>query len=45
MQIYFIFLQGRKWCIGAEAYGKVWQKGDIIGCMLDVPDKTISELN
>ena len=31
--------------MGAEAYGKIWNKGDIIGCMLDVPDKTISKLD
>ena len=37
-----LIFQGRKWNMGAEAYGKVWAKGDIIGCMLDVPDKTIS---
>jgi ryanodine receptor 2 len=33
---------GRKWHQGSEAYGKVWQKGDVIGCMLDITDKTIS---
>jgi len=38
-------LQGRKWHQGSEAYGKVWQKGDVIGSMLDMTDKTISKLN
>jgi len=33
---------GRKWNQGSEQYGKVWQKGDVIGCMLDITDKTIS---
>ena len=38
-----IFSQGRKWHQGSEAYGKVWQKTDVIGCMLDMTDKTISK--
>jgi len=38
-------LQGRKWHQGYEAYGKVWQKGDVIGSMLDMTDKTISKLS
>jgi len=29
--------------MGREAYGKVWQKCDIIGVMLDITDKTISK--
>ncbi|XP_013392082.1 ryanodine receptor [Lingula anatina] len=32
----------RKWHNGSEAYGKTWQAGDVIGCMLDIPDRTIS---
>nr|KAG5704413.1 hypothetical protein BaRGS_024268 [Batillaria attramentaria] len=33
----------RKWCHGThEAFGKQWQQGDTIGCMLDLHDKTIS---
>ena len=36
--------QGRKWNQGSELYGKVWQKGDIIGCMLDITDKTICKM-
>ncbi|XP_071161899.1 ryanodine receptor-like [Mytilus edulis] len=33
-------LLGRKWNQGGEQYGKIWQAGDIIGCMLDLNDKT-----
>jgi len=43
--VYMSVLQGRKWHQGSEAYGKVWQKGDVIGCMIDMTDKTISKLN
>uniref|UniRef100_X1Z8I7 Ryanodine receptor n=1 Tax=Capitella teleta TaxID=283909 RepID=X1Z8I7_CAPTE len=32
----------RKWHDGSEAFGKIWQRGDVIGCMLDITDKTIS---
>ncbi|KAM7313499.1 putative ryanodine receptor [Ixodes scapularis] len=28
---------------GSEVYGKQWQIGDVIGCMLDLHDRTISE--
>jgi hypothetical protein len=43
--LYFIFnpIKGRKWNVGAEQYGKIWQAGDIIGCMLDINDKTCSK--
>uniref|UniRef100_T1E1N4 Putative ryanodine receptor n=1 Tax=Cupiennius salei TaxID=6928 RepID=T1E1N4_CUPSA len=27
---------------GTEAYGKQWQVGDVVGCLLDLHDKTIS---
>lgn len=40
---YFMFIQGRKWNHGAEPYGKQWRSGDVIGCMLDLNDKTISK--
>ncbi|XP_048259812.1 ryanodine receptor-like isoform X9 [Haliotis rufescens] len=33
---------GRKWHEGSEQYGKVWQTGDVIGCLLDMNDKTVS---
>lgn len=33
----------RKWYDGSfDAFGKQWQQGDTIGCMLDLHDKTIS---
>ncbi|KAF7261042.1 hypothetical protein EG68_01789 [Paragonimus skrjabini miyazakii] len=34
--------QARKWHRVAAAYGSVCQPGDVIGCMLDMIDKTIS---
>ena len=40
---WLLCLQACKWHQGAEPYGKVWKKGDVIGCMLDFVDKTVSE--
>ncbi|ULT90419.1 hypothetical protein L3Y34_008632 [Caenorhabditis briggsae] len=33
---------GRKWHQGAETYGKEWKIGDVVGCFLDLNDRTIS---
>lgn len=33
---------GKKWHQGAESYGKEWKIGDIVGCFLDLNDRTIS---
>ncbi|VDM78883.1 unnamed protein product [Strongylus vulgaris] len=33
---------GRKWHQGAESYGKEWKIGDVVGCFLDLNDRTIS---
>ncbi|KAK5965079.1 hypothetical protein GCK32_008746 [Trichostrongylus colubriformis] len=33
---------GRKWHQGAESYGKDWKIGDVVGCFLDLNDRTIS---
>ncbi|XP_052768471.1 ryanodine receptor 2-like isoform X9 [Mya arenaria] len=35
-------LCGRKWNMGAEFYGKTWNTGDVVGCMLDLHDKTLT---
>ncbi|GMR59737.1 hypothetical protein PMAYCL1PPCAC_29932, partial [Pristionchus mayeri] len=32
----------RKWHQGAETYGKEWKIGDVIGCFLDLNDRTIA---
>ena len=31
----------KKWHNGPEVYGKQWKIGDVIGCFLDMNDKTI----
>lgn len=41
MELLQIF-QGRKWHQGAEPFGRPWQVGDVVGCLLDLHDKTIS---
>ncbi|CAJ0581879.1 unnamed protein product, partial [Mesorhabditis spiculigera] len=33
---------GRKWHQGAEAYGREWKVKDVVGCFLDLNDRTIS---
>ncbi|VDM52160.1 unnamed protein product [Angiostrongylus costaricensis] len=33
---------GRKWHQGAEVYGREWKIGDVVGCFLDLNDRTIS---
>ncbi|XGW02944.1 hypothetical protein V3C99_014731 [Haemonchus contortus] len=33
---------GRKWHQGGESYGKEWKIGDVVGCFLDLNDRTIS---
>ncbi|XP_055337214.1 ryanodine receptor-like isoform X3 [Paramacrobiotus metropolitanus] len=35
-------LSGRKWHQGPEPFGRPWQVGDVLGCLLDLHDKTIS---
>jgi hypothetical protein len=35
----------KKWHNGTEHYGRAWLKGDVIGCFLDLNDKTICEHN
>lgn len=32
----------KKWHSGAEHYGKPWKVGDVIGCFLDLNDRTVS---
>ena len=32
----------KKWHQGAESYGREWKIGDIVGCFLDLNDRTIS---
>ena len=31
--------------MGAEFYGKTWKTGDVVGCMLDLLDRTISKIS
>lgn len=38
-----MFRQGcKKHAGGTEGYGKPWQVGDVVGCLLDLHDRTIS---
>ncbi|XP_069116591.1 ryanodine receptor-like isoform X2 [Argopecten irradians] len=42
MSYAFDGFSGCKWYQGAEQYGKHWAAGDLIGCMLDLQDRTIT---
>lgn len=35
------FLQVQRWHQGNEHYGRVWQAGDVVGCMIDLNDRTM----
>ncbi|KRX28175.1 Ryanodine receptor 44F [Trichinella nelsoni] len=35
---------GRKWHGESESYGKKWNVGDVVGCFLDLTDRTICRL-
>ena len=41
LSAYPLSLQARKWHHGSESYGRRWNTGDIVGCLLDVEEKTI----
>ena len=32
----------KKWHQGAEQYGREWKAGDVVGCFMDLNDRTIS---
>lgn len=34
-------LQGQRWHIGSEPFGRPWQSGDVVGCMIDFIDNNI----
>lgn len=34
----------KKWNQGPEPYGKQWKAGDVIGCFLDLNDRTMSKI-
>ena len=35
--------QARKWHRTSESFGQRWSVGDVIGCLLDIEEKTISK--
>lgn len=34
-------LQGQRWHLGSEPFGRPWQSGDVVGCMIDLTENTI----
>lgn len=33
--------QGQRWHLGSEPFGRHWQSGDVVGCMIDLTENTI----
>ncbi|XP_038623542.1 ryanodine receptor 1 isoform X2 [Tachyglossus aculeatus] len=33
--------RGQRWHVGSEPFGRTWQPGDVVGCMIDLSDNTI----
>lgn len=36
-----LFLQAQRWHIGNEPFGRQWQSGDVVGCMIDLTEMNI----
>lgn len=36
-----LFLQAQRWHIGNEPFGRQWQSGDVVGCMIDLIEMNI----
>lgn len=34
-------LQAQRWHIGNEPFGRQWQSGDVVGCMIDLTEMNI----
>ena len=34
--------QAQRWHVGGEAFGRSWQAGDVVGCMIDLNESHIS---
>uniref|UniRef100_A0A8W4FKY0 Ryanodine receptor 1 n=1 Tax=Sus scrofa TaxID=9823 RepID=A0A8W4FKY0_PIG len=33
--------RGQRWHLGSELFGRPWQSGDVVGCMIDLTENTI----
>lgn len=33
--------QGQRWHLGSEPFGRPWQSGDVVGCMIDLTENNI----
>ena len=40
---FFFFFKSRKWHNESENFGRRWKSGDVVGCLLDIEEKTICE--
>lgn len=36
-----MFLQAQRWHQGNEHFGRSWQSGDVVGCMVDMNERTM----
>uniref|UniRef100_H0VTW5 Ryanodine receptor 1 n=1 Tax=Cavia porcellus TaxID=10141 RepID=H0VTW5_CAVPO len=37
----YVFQWGQRWHLGSEPFGRPWQSGDVVGCMIDLTENTI----
>lgn len=37
----FVFFQAQRWHVGNESFGRQWQCGDVVGCMIDLTEMNI----
>lgn len=41
MCVYLCVLQVQRWHQGNEHFGRAWQTGDVVGCMVDLNEHTM----
>lgn len=36
-----VCVQAQRWHVGSEPFGRQWQPGDVVGCMIDLSEQNI----
>lgn len=36
-----VCVQAQRWHVGSEPFGRQWQPGDVVGCMIDLTEQNI----
>ncbi len=40
-KVYGCVFQAQRWHVGNEPFGRQWQSGDVVGCMIDLTEMNI----